>query len=129
MEIINVIIKRGEDGMFLAEPQHNYNIGLHGYGKTAKDAIEDLKTVCEEAKEFCPELPNFEFNIKYEIPSFLQTYAGLFSLAGLQRITGVNQKQLSHYLNGNSIPSRHTSEKIKIAFDSFKHDLTSVQFV
>lgn len=129
MEKINVILKRSEDGMFLAVPEHNYPIGLHGYGHTEQEAIEDLNQVCMEAKEFYPELPDFEYNIKYEIPSFLKAYAQIFSLAGLQKITGVNQKQLSHYLNGNSQPSKQTNEKIKLAFEHFRNTLSTIQFV
>lgn len=129
MEKINVIIKRGEDGMFIAIPQHDYPIGLHGYGKSTKEAISDLNAVCKEAKEFYPELPNFEFDIKYEVPSFLKEYSQLFTLSGLQKITGVNQKQLSHYLNGNSYPSKQTSEKIKLGFDNFRQNMSKVQFV
>ena len=128
MKKIDVIIKRGKDGMFIAIPEHDYPIGLHGYGKTANEAISDLNTVCNEAKEFYPELPNFEYNIKYEIPSFLREYSQLFTLAGLQKITGVNQKQLSHYLNGNSYPSKQTSEKIKLGFESFRQNISKVQF-
>ena len=128
MEKINVILKRGEDGMFLAVPEHNFPIGLHGYGKTANEAIADLNTICQEAKEFYPELPDFEYNIMYEVPSFLKAYSQIFSLAGLQQITGVNQKQLSHYLNGNSYPSKQTTEKIKTGFNNFRHNLSNVQF-
>ena len=126
---MNVIIKREENGMFLAEPQHTYNVGLHGYGKTAESALSDLREVCDEAREFCDELPaDLEFNVFYEVPSFLLEYAGLFSLAGLEKITGIHQKQLSHYLHGNKTPRPATTKKIELALNSFRTRFNQVQF-
>ena len=37
--------------------------------------------------------PDVEFNFIYDVASFLNYYAYAFSLAGLARITGVNQGQ------------------------------------
>ena len=130
MEQVNVILKREENGMFLAEPQlaHDYSVGLHGYGKSAKEAVDDLRLVCNEAREFCPELPEFEFNVQYEVPSFLQEYAGLFSLAGLEKITGIHQKQLGHYLNGNKRPRPETTRRIAHSLSEFRQHFDQVQF-
>ena len=129
MERMNVIIKREENGMFLDAPQHEYNVGLHGYGKTVKAAIDDLKQVCAEARDYCPELPtDIEFNVLYEVPSFLQEYAGLFSLAGLEKITGIHQKQLGHYLNGNKRPRPETTLRIATSLAQFRERLDQVQF-
>ena len=128
MEKINVIIKREENGMFLAEPQHSYPVGLHGYGKTVDEALADLRSVCVEAKEFCPELPDFEFNVLYEVSSFLQEYATWFSLAGLERLTGIHQKQLGHYLNGNKRPREATARRIESAITQFRQRFDNVQF-
>ena len=128
MERIDVIIKRSDNGLFLAVPEHNYNVGLHGEGKTSEDAINDLRVVCREAKEFCPELPDFEFHVKYEVPGFLLEYGRMFSLAGLSAITGVHQKQLGHYVNGNSRPSPATAKKIEDAVLKFRSTFNQVEF-
>ena len=128
MERVNVIIKREENGMFLATPQHEYHVGLHGYGKTVEAAIKDLHSVCDEAREFCPELPELDFNILYEVPSFLMEYSGLFSLAGLEKITGINQKQLGHYLNGNKHPRPATTRRIESAIINFRDRFDQVKF-
>ena len=66
MHKINVIIKRDDNGIYLAEAQYQYNVGLYGTGATAEEALADLKKVCGEAREFCTELPNTEeltFNV------------------------------------------------------------------
>ena len=70
---------------------------------------------------------NLEFY--YDIPSFLQDYAYAFTLAGLQRITGVNQKQLGHYISGYRKPSNKTVRKIEDGIHRFSQQLSAVRFV
>ena len=79
----------------------------------------------EEGKEF----PELEFEFKYDTASFLQQYAYAFTLAGLERITGVNQRQLSHYINGVRKPSKSTIEKIENSLHKFGNEISSVRFV
>ena len=78
-----------------------------------------------EGKE-CPQL---EFEFKYDVPSFLQYYAYAFTLAGLERITGVNQKQLGHYISGFRKPSEKTARKIEEKIKEFAKEIESVRFV
>ena len=63
---IKVLIEQDDNGMILAAPQHEYKVGLYGYGQTEEEAMEDLYSICEEAREFCPNLPRInelEFDI------------------------------------------------------------------
>ena len=63
---IKVLIEQDDNGMILATPQHEYKVGLYGYGQTEEVAMEDLYSICEEAREFCPNLPRInelEFDI------------------------------------------------------------------
>ena len=63
---MDVIVVRDEDGSFLADLQHNYDVGLFGIGQNVDEAINDLRTVIDEARDFCQELPpssDFEFNV------------------------------------------------------------------
>ena len=64
----------------------------------------------------------------YDIPSFLQDFAFAFSLAGLERITGVNQKQLGHYISGYRKPSERTIRKIEDGIHRFSEQLGAVHF-
>lgn len=107
-----VIIERGADGTFDANMEYIKDIpfGLLGQGKTVAETIADFYNSYEEMRAMyqaesktCPAL---DFEFKYDIPSFLQYYAYAFTLAGLERITGVNQKQLGHYISGFRKPSR-----------------------
>ncbi len=74
MKKIDVIIERGKDGLFTAIPQHEYSVGFFGSGKTVEEAIADLRNSHAEAKEMLSELPDFEYNILYDIASFLQLF-------------------------------------------------------
>jgi transcriptional regulator with XRE-family HTH domain len=51
------------------------------------------------------------------------------SLAGLSRITGINQGQLSHYMTGRRNPSKTTINKIQNSIHAFASDLGKVAFL
>ncbi len=130
-----VIIERGIDGTYDATMEFIKSVpfGLLGQGKTVSETMADFNNsyaemkayYAEEGKE-CPEL---EFEFKYDVPSFLQYYAYAFTLAGLERITGVNQKQLGHYINGVRKPSEKTIKKIEDSIHAFGKEISSVSFV
>ena len=64
----------------------------------------------------------------YDTASFLSEYAGIFSLSGLEKITGVSQAQLGHFLHGRRKPSRKTIDKIQSGVDRFAKELTAIKF-
>jgi len=49
-------------------------------------------------------------------------------LAGLERLTGVNQGQLSHYLTGKRKPSAKTTQKIQRHLHAFGKELQHLEF-
>jgi len=129
MEIINVIIERSKEGRYTAVPQHNYPVGFFGSGLTVEEAISDLRLSQAEASEILPELPEFEYQLYYDVASFLQLFGRKLNLAGLQAITGINRKQLNHYVTGHSKPSPATVKKIEEGIKSFQQELSRVAFV
>lgn len=70
-----------------------------------------------------------EFSFSYDFSSFLAYYSKIFSLAGLSRLTGINQGQLSHYLTGRTTPSKKTIMKIQSAIHALSAELSQVNFV
>lgn len=126
MEKVTVIIEMSNDGSYTAVPQHNYKIGFFGQGNTVDEAIIDLNNSLCEAKEIMPELPTMEWELKFDTASFLQFYSNRLSLAGLQTITGINRKQLSHYVTGHSRPSAATVQKIQAGINNFSQQLGRV---
>jgi len=132
---VQVIIERGSDGTFDANMEFVKSIpfGLLGQGKTVSEAIADfynsyseMQAMYKAENKECPEL---EFEFKYDMPSFLQYYAYAFTLAGLGRITGVNQHQLSHYINGVKKPREKTMHRIEKRIHAFGKEIASVCFV
>lgn len=65
----------------------------------------------------------------YDIASFLSVYQSKFTLAGLSRITGVAQGQLSHYATGRRKPSLQTIRKIESAIREFGSELSEINFL
>ncbi|MBQ2599300.1 MAG: type II toxin-antitoxin system HicB family antitoxin [Bacteroidales bacterium] len=130
---ITALIERGEDGkysIFIEDKDFPY--GIIGTGATVQTAMEDFEEGLQEMKEYVEStgssFPEISISFKYDIPSFLQEYAYAFSLAGLERITGVNQKQLGHYISGYRKPSPRTAKKIESKIHAFARELTAVRF-
>ncbi|SRR5690554_245248 len=133
---LEVIIQKAENRYELViNPAQDYNIdfGLFGEGATVKEAIEDFLISRDDIKELYEDenkiFPDLEFQYKHDLPSFLEYYSRLISFAGLERLTGVNQSQLSQYVQGYRKPSKKTAKKIEEKLHSFAKELNQVQFV
>jgi len=136
MNTIKAFIERGNDGRFFVYvdlEDNTLNYGIFGEGNTVQEAVDDFHSAYETMKEFHKERGKYfveaEFEIKYDVASFLNYYSGKLSLAGLGRITGINQRQLSHYVNGVNRPSKQTVTKINNSLHSFANELSQVNFV
>lgn len=134
MNKVKAFIERGNDGSYsvYVDLENNaLNYGIFGEGDTVKEAIDDFNSAYEAMKEFHEEegkhFVEANFDIQYDVASFLNYYSGRLSLAGLGRITGINQRQLSHYVNGKYRPSKRTVQKINTSLHSFANDLQQVQ--
>ncbi len=122
---------------------HNYSAyieevdGIVATGST----IEELKSSIQEAIEFfldtaiedgdeIPEELRGKYELEYhiDVKTFLEVYSDYFTKAGLERLTGVNQKQLWHYANGNTIPRKKQRERIESAIHKLGRDLMSFCF-
>jgi hypothetical protein len=112
---------------------HDLDFGLAGFGNTAKAAVQDFYEAYEEEKAMCAkenkEVPSIEFNIKYDVCAFLDYYSGVLSKSGLEKITGINQKQLWHYSSGLRRPKSTTTRRIQENVRHFAENLRQVQLV
>ncbi|MEX2569509.1 MAG: helix-turn-helix transcriptional regulator [Cyclobacteriaceae bacterium] len=130
---LKVLIERGDDGTFGAFiSSDNTPFGLLGDGDTAKEAIDDFYNSYDEMRELYKEkglkFTECEFEFSYDVASFLDYYGKVLSLAGLGRLTGINQGQLSHYVTGKRKPGKKTVEKIEKRLKSFANELQQIQF-
>ena len=132
MRTVTIIIERAEN---------NYSAYIEGIdGVTATGAtldeiknnmLESIKALVESCEEFGCELPEelkgeYELRFKMDAQSFLDFYAGVFSKSGLERLTGINQKQLWHYASGNRIPRAEQRLKLESALHKLGEELLSI---
>ena len=134
MKKVKVIVECGKDGKYSAYMDcYDYDFSLAGFGSTAQNAIADFYICVEEEKLMCEKdgktMPELEFDIQYDMPSFLNYYSGILSKSGLEKITGINQKQLWHYSSGKRKPKRQTTLQIQNGLHRFAENLSQVQFV
>jgi hypothetical protein len=132
---VKATIERGDNGTYDVTMEYLSQIpfGLLGQGNNVEEAIADFYNSYNEMKSFLAEkgevYPPLEFHFVYDIPSFLKRYAYAFSLAGLGRITGINERQLSHYINGIRKPSLKTTLKIEQKLKEFAGEIAMLQFI
>jgi hypothetical protein len=105
-------------------------------GKTIDEAKSDMvrqmtvykETALKEGFRY-PDFLDKEYVIEYTVDALsLMNYyvkAGIFSLASLEKITGINQKQLWAYTTGTK-PRKAQADKIRSGFLRLSKDLDSV---
>lgn len=133
MKQIKAIIERASDGNYsVYMDAENMDYLVTGTGRTADEAVENFKAGYEDTKRFYEEegrkFEEANFNYEYDMASFLSYFSKAFSLAGLSRITGINQGQLSHYVTGRRTPSQKTIRKIQKSVHDFAQELEQVHF-
>ena len=130
---VTAIIETGPDHRFsIYVKDDDYPYGIIGTGDTIAEAKEDFRYGYEEMRECVQDMgepfQEAEFVFRYDIPSFLQEFAYAFTLAGLERITGINQKQLGHYVSGYRKPSARTVRKMEEGIHRFSEQLSLIHF-
>ena len=133
MKKVKAFIERGNDGTYgVYMDNESLDYGLVGDGKTVNEAISDFYECLKEMKELYADEGKYfveaEFEFCYDTASFLNYYSKFFSLAGLSRLTGIHQGQLSHYLTGHRRPSSKTVEKIEYSLQAFGREISQVEF-
>lgn len=130
MEKIVMIIEKSSD--FFSGYSDNCD-GIYAAGESMEAVKADTIRAIELLKKNLPEerwpeqiKGDFEIEYRLDVESFLKYYSRFLSLAGLGRITGINQKQLSNYLNGRSVPRRKQIDRIADGLHKFAAELLTV---
>jgi hypothetical protein len=131
---VKAIIERGKDGFFSVYMDNDdFKFGLNGQGNTVEEAKADFLVAHDEMKSLFldenKEFPELVFEYEYDVDSLLNYYAGILSKSGLEKITGVNQKQLWHYSSGKRKPSKQTVLKIESGLRKFGEELSLLHLV
>jgi predicted RNase H-like HicB family nuclease len=133
MNQIAAIIERAEDGTYSVYCKDEI---FSGMGKTIDEAKSDMvrqmtvykETALKEGFRY-PDFLDKEYVIEYTVDALsLMNYyvkAGIFSLASLEKITGINQKHLWAYTTGTK-PRKAQADKIRSGFLRLSKDLDSV---
>ena len=92
------------------------------------DALNDYVETCENIGCAVPNELKGDYRIDFsmDVKSLLTLYQGIFTKSGLERLTGINQKQLWHYANGSSVPRRAQVLKIENALHRLGNELISL---
>lgn len=132
MKHVKVYIEIAEFGFSAYMEDAGLDYGCTGEGKTVEEAIYDFKKSYAGIRDYYQKhgkvFEEIECEFFYDTASFLQEYCKAFSLAGLERITGVSQTQLGHYLHGRRKPTQKTIDRIQRGVQAFARNLTAVRF-
>jgi len=129
-KVIKVIIERSPDG-FDAYAQNVK--GIYGHGDTVELAKESIREAIEIIKSFddknIPSALKEEYELSYEIDveSLLNYYNKIISFAALERLTGINQKQIQHYSTGYRKPRPVQRKKIEAALHQLGKELVQLE--
>ncbi|MFH7013600.1 type II toxin-antitoxin system HicB family antitoxin [Flavobacterium sp. FlaQc-52] len=130
MDEMKIIIERNEDGFWGYAENEKAIVGggdtVHECKQDVLDCIETLKELNADNKlEFLEK--EYELVYEFDIVSLLSYYKGIFTNSALERITGINQKQIQHYASGHRNPREEQRLKIENALHTLGKELLSVE--
>lgn len=131
MRTKTVLIERAPDGGYSAYVKEEMPYGVIGQGNTVQEVIEDFKDCVEDMRETYAEsgedFEEFDFTFEHDTRSVLEYFKDVFSMPAIQKMTGINDKQLFHYYSGISVPKKETTLKIEKAFHELGRELLAVK--
>ena len=130
MEKIIMIIEKSKD--FFDAYSENCE-GIYSAGESIEAVKADTDEAIRLIKKNLPEnrwplqiKGEYEIDWKFDVPSFLEYYSSFISLAGMEKMTGIHQKQLSNYLNHRSVPRKKQADRIITGIHKFARELLSI---
>lgn len=133
MKTLKIVIERSKDhyGAYAENAE-----GVYGAGDTVEEAKQSiLDAIAIITEEFSSDnIPNilkgkYEIVYHFDAESFLNYYKGIFTNAALEKITGINQRQLQHYSSGLKKPRKPQLKKIEEGLHRLAADLQAVELV
>ena len=115
------IIERSKDAYWAFIPELE---GVSGVGETVQEAKQSML----DGLGLQQELGNLsiqEFLIEYhfDVISLLNYFKGILTNAAFERLTGINQMQMSHYATGLKKPRKAQLQKIERALHQLADEL------
>lgn len=129
MNTLKVVVSGGKDhyGAWVKDVE-----GIYGAGETleaVESNIREAVALYIEYNENIPEILKgyFEIGFVFDISGLVKYYSQFISLPAMEKLTGVNQKQLWHYANGYKKPRKDTAEKIEKGLKDFAEELEGIK--
>ena len=133
MKKLIIVIERAKDGTYSAYAENVE--GIYGMGDTPeeakREALEGLKLLVElNEPANIPTLLKGDHEVvyKFDTASLLNFFKSVFTAPALERITGINQKQIHHYATGLKKPRATQVEKIEKGLHKLAEELLALQF-
>jgi len=130
MAVIKIIIEKTSN--FYSAYAENVE-GIYGTGatvlKTKESILKSLELYVEYNKKKLPKILQGDYSVKYrfDAQSLLNYYKGIFTNASLEKITGINQKQIQHYASGLKKPRELQKRKIQTGLRNLAKELQSIE--
>lgn len=125
MDALKIVVSGGKDhyGAWAKDVE-----GIYGAGETLEAVESNIREAIAlyiEYNENAPEILKgyFELEFVFDISGLVKYYSQFISLPAMEKLTGVNQKQLWHYANGYKVPRKETAEKIEKGLKDFAKQL------
>ena len=124
---MKVIIRVEASADFLGAWAENLE-GVTAGGSTMNELKKNILESIDIQKEL-GNIPNQDYKLvyQYDTQSLLKYYGKIFTMPALERLTGINQKQLHHYIMGKSTPREQTKNKIETALHTLGRELLAVR--
>ncbi len=130
--IANIIVEQTEDGDFscFVEEDIPY-IGLLGYGDSSEKAINDLVSFYEQMKTELhsegKELPDLEFVVHYDMPSFFNRF-NFLNQSKIAERAGINPSLMRKYTSGVARAGQKQYAKLYAAVQSLAKEMLAAAF-
>ena len=130
--LLPVVIERADNNYSAYLPDID---GIVASGRSVDEIKKNMTEAIAAYVEACQELDcdipeelqgDYQLSFKMDVKSVLDFYSGIFTKAGLERITGINQKQLWHYASGSRNPRPEQAVKIENALHKLGEELLSI---
>ena len=118
------IIERSKDAYWAYAPELE---GVSGVGVSVQEAKQSMLEGLYLQQEL-GNLPSQQiaFDYHFDVVSLLNYFKGILTNAAFERLTGINQLQMSHYANGLKKPRKAQRQKIEKALHQLGKDLRSI---
>lgn len=128
MKEIKIVIEKAKDGFFGAYAENTP--GIYGGGDTVQSVKSDILNAIDTLKEeglFPYADGGYRLTYRFDIESLLENYKGVLTNAGIERLTGINQRQIYQYATGMKKPRKEQRKKIEAGLHKLGQELLAIE--